>query len=284
MKIYEISLLMHHRLDSLYGAGEVEAITRMVMDEVLHYSPVDTVLRAQNDAPDFFEAKLAGIISRLERYEPIQHILGVATFHGHRFKVTPDTLIPRPETEQLVDLIIDENRDREDLRVMDVGTGSGCIAISLARALKFAQVNAIDISAEALRIAQDNAQALKTRVAFMQADVLNMPLWPSRSLDIVVSNPPYICQSEQTQMERNVLDYEPASALFVPDDDPLVFYRSIVSQAAHALDAGGRVYLEVNRRFADEVAALLTGNGFIDASVHLDTFGNPRFVTAHSPE
>ena len=280
MKIYEISLQMHHRLDAVYGAGEVEAMTRMVMDEVLHYSPVDTVLRAQNDAPDFFEDKLSGIISRLERYEPIQHILGVATFHGHRFKVTPDTLIPRPETEQLVDLIIDENRDREDLRVMDVGTGSGCIAISLARALKFAQVNAIDISAEALRIAQDNAQALKTRVAFMQADVLTMPLWPARSLDIVVSNPPYICQSEQAQMERNVLDYEPASALFVPDDDPLVFYRSIVLQAVSALEAGGRVYFEVNRRFADEVAAMLTSQGFDDARVHLDTFGNPRFVTA----
>ena len=281
MKIYEISILMHHRLDALYGSGEVEAITRMVMDEVLHYSPVDTVLRAQNDAPDFFDGKLAGIISRLEKYEPIQHILGVCTFHGHRFTVTPATLVPRPETEQLVDLVIDENRDSEDLRVMDVGTGSGCIAISLARALKFAQVSAIDISDEALRVARGNAQDLKARVDFRQADVLTMPLWPARSLDIVVSNPPYVCQSERAQMEHNVLDYEPAAALFVPDDDPLVFYRSIVRQAAHALDTGGRVYFEVNRRFANEVAHLLSSHGFIDATVHLDTFGNARFVTAH---
>ena len=280
MKIYQISQLMHQRLDARYGRGEVEAIARMVMQEVLNYSTVDTVLRAQNDAPGFFDDKLENIITRLERDEPIQYILGVATFHGHRFAVTPDTLIPRPETEQLVDMIVDQNGDRGDLRVLDVGTGSGCIAISLARALKFAHVTAIDVSDGALRVAQENARALKARVDFVQADVLAMAPWQPQSLDIVVSNPPYVCQSERAQMQANVLDYEPATALFVPDDDPLRFYRAIARQAAVALAPGGRLYLEVNRRFAADVAALLTRQDLAEASVHRDAFGNDRFVTA----
>lgn len=280
MKICEITQLMHRRLDVIYGHAEVEAMARMVMEEQLNYSPVDTVLRAQNDAPDFFESKLESVICRLEQHEPIQYILGVATFHGHRFSVTRDTLIPRPETEQLVDLIVDENGNHEDLRVMDVGTGTGCIAISLARALKFAQVTAIDISSKALQVAQSNADALKARVKFVCADILSMPLWPEASLDVVVSNPPYVCQSERGGMERNVLDYEPDSALFVPDNDPLLFYRPIARQAAAALAPGGRIYLEVNRRFASDVASLLTSVGLVDARTHLDTYGNQRFVTA----
>ena len=283
MKYQESLKLMHDRLDAVYGKSEVDAMTRMVMDEILQCSPVDLVLRADHDVPAFFPAKLEQIIARLERQEPIQHILGVAQFHGHRFKVTPDTLVPRPETEQLVDLIVDEHGDREDLRILDVGTGTGCIAISLARALRFAQVTAIDVSAAALEVAQENAQALKTRIKFVRADILSMPLWPAASLDIVVSNPPYVCLSEQAQMEHNVLDYEPHIALFVPDDDPLLFYRSIALHAANGLVSGGKIYLEVNRRFANEVADLLQRHGFTDTRVIRDTFNNDRFVTATQP-
>ncbi|MBR5727324.1 MAG: peptide chain release factor N(5)-glutamine methyltransferase [Muribaculaceae bacterium] len=283
MNYQESFKLMHDRLDAVYGKGEVDAMTRLVMDEILHCSPVDLVLRADHEVPEFFPAKLEQIIARLERQEPIQHILGVAQFHGHRFTVTPDTLVPRPETEQLVDLVIDECGDREDLRILDVGTGTGCIAISLARALRFAQVSAIDVSVAALAVAQENAQALKTRIKFVRADILSMPLGAAASLDIVVSNPPYVCLSEQAQMERNVLDYEPHIALFVPDDDPLLYYRSIALHAANALTSGGKVYLEVNRRFADEVADLLQHHGFIDARVIRDTFNNARFVTATQP-
>lgn len=272
--------LMHQRLDTVYGRGEVEAMARMVMDEVLKCSTVDMVLRADHKVPEFFPEKLEQILTRLERQEPIQHILGVAHFHGHRFKVTPDTLVPRPETGQLVDLIIDECGDREDLRVMDVGTGTGCIAISLARALRFAQVTAIDVSAAALAVAQENAQTLKARVNFVQTDILAMPAWPAASLDVVVSNPPYVCLGEQTQMERNVLDYEPHIALFVPDEDPLLFYRPIAQLAAHALVPGGRLYLEVNQRFAHQVALLLQQHGLTDTHVIRDTYNNDRFVTA----
>ena len=283
MNYQESFRLMHNRLDAVYGKGEVEAMARMVMEEILCCSPVDLVLRASHEVPAFFPEKLEQIIARLERQEPIQHILGVAQFHGHRFKVTCDTLVPRPETEQLVDIIVDEQGDRQDLRVMDVGTGTGCIAISLARALRFAQVTAIDISAEALAVAQENAKLLKTRIKWLQADILSMPLWPATSLDIVVSNPPYVCFGEQAQMEHNVLDYEPHIALFVPDDDPLLFYRHIASQAAQALVSGGRLYLEVNRRFAHDVADLLLSHGLVDTRVMHDSFGNDRFVTATHP-
>lgn len=275
---------MHDRLDAVYGKGEVEAMARMVMDEILCCSPVDLVLRARHEVPEFFPAKLEQIVARLERHEPIQHILGVAQFHGHRFKVTRHTLVPRPETEQLVDLIVDENGNREDLRVMDVGTGTGCIAISLARALRFAQVTAIDVSEAALAVAQENAVILKTRIQWLQADILTMPLWRADSLDIIVSNPPYICLGEQSQMELNVLDYEPHDALFVPDDDPLRFYRPIARQAANALVQGGKLYLETNRRFAHDVAALLQQHGLADARVIRDTYGNDRFVTAEQPQ
>lgn len=283
MNYQESFRLMHDRLDAVYGKGEVEAMARMVMEEILCCSPVDLVLRANHEVPAFFPEKLEQIIARLERQEPIQHILGVAQFHGHRFKVTCDTLVPRPETEQLVDIIVDEQGDRQDLRVMDVGTGTGCIAISLARALRFAQVTAIDISAEALAVAQENAKLLKTRIKWLQADILSMPLWPAASLDIVVSNPPYVCFGEQAQMEHNVLDYEPHIALFVPDNDPLLFYRHIASQAAQALVSGGRLYLEVNRRFAHDVADLLQSHGLVDTRVMHDSFGNDRFVTATHP-
>lgn len=284
MKLQDSIKLMHDRLDATYGKGEVDAMARMVMDEVLHCSPVDMVMRADSDVPEFFPAKLESIVSRLEQCEPIQHILGVAWFHGHRFGVTPDTLVPRPETEQLVDIIVDENRDRSDLRVLDIGTGTGCIAISLTRALTFAQVTAIDVSNAALAVARDNAAALKARVSFALADVLSMPLLQPSSLDIIVSNPPYVCHCEQTTMQRNVLDYEPAVALFVPDDDPLRFYAPIARQAAAALAPGGKVYLEVNRRFAPQVAQLLANEGLTDTRVLRDTFGNDRFVIATRPD
>lgn len=272
--------LMHQRLDATYGQGEVDALSRMVMEEVLHYSPVDMVLRGEIEQPAFFTEKLEEIIHRLEQHEPIQHILGFAWFHGHRFAVTPATLIPRPETEQLVDLIVDQCGEQADLRVLDVGTGCGCIAIALARALKFAQISAIDISADALAVAKSNAQSLKAQVSFAHLDVLTMVEWPDQSLDIVVSNPPYICQSESADMERNVLDYEPSTALFVPDDDPLLYYRAIAHRASVSLTHHGRIYLEINHRFGKEIAQLLQQHGFVDIQVLKDSYGNDRFAIA----
>ena len=280
MKTSEVAITMRQRLQDIYPASELDAMTRIIMEEVMHYTAVDTVMRANEELPEFFVTRLDSIISRLSRHEPLQYILGKARFHGHDFKVTPATLIPRPETEQLVDLIADENREYEDLHVIDLGTGSGCIAISLARALKFAQVTGVDISNDALDVAREDAANLKVRVRWLEADMLEMPPMPAHSFDIVVSNPPYITMSEQATMERNVLDYEPHSALFVPDGDPLLYYRAIAQFARHALKPGRRLYLEINRSYGNEVAALLHGCGMTDVALHRDSFGNTRFATA----
>lgn len=280
MKTNEAISLFRKRMAPLYPSNEIDGMVRVIMEEIMHYSPVDVVMRVNEELPDFFAMRLETIISRLERHEPLQYILGIARFHGHNFKVTPATLIPRPETEQLVDIIIDENSEREDLNVIDLGTGSGCIAISLARALKFATVTGTDISHEALEVARENAAIKKARVKWLEADMLEMPPMPADSFDIMVSNPPYITMSEQSGMERNVLDYEPHSALFVPDNDPLLYYRAIAQFAIRTLKNGGRLYLEINQYQGEATADLLRNSGMINVVLHRDSFGNQRFVTA----
>ena len=254
---------------------EVQAMIRIICEDVFNYDQVDVALRQESELPDFAPQRIADIIARLRRHEPLQYIVGNARFHGHRFKVTPAVLIPRPETEQLVDLIIDENPG-SDQRVLDMGTGSGCIAISLARALKFAQVDALDVSRDALAVARENAASLKVKVRFFESDMLAPQ--PPASYDIIVSNPPYICWSEREAMESNVKDYEPGQALFVPDNDPLLFYKAIAPYAARSLERGGHLYLEINQRFGNEVKRLLEDNGFDEVRIIDDTFGNPRFV------
>lgn len=256
---------------------EVQAMIRVICEDVFNYDQVDVALRQDSELPDFALSRINDIISRLRRHEPLQYIVGSALFHGHKFKVTPAVLIPRPETEQLVDLIIDEN-DASDLRVLDMGTGSGCIAISLARALKFAQVDALDVSRDALAVARENAAALKVRVRFFESDML-LPQ-PAARYDIIVSNPPYICWSEREAMESNVKDYEPGQALFVPDNNPLLFYKAIAPYAYQSLESGGRLYLEINQRFGDEVKRLLEANGLDEVRIIDDSFGKVRFATA----
>ena len=250
---------------------------RIICEDIFHYDQVDVALRQESELPDFAQERITDIISRLRRHEPLQYIVGSACFHGHRFKVTPAVLIPRPETEQLIDMIVDEN-PASDLRVLDMGTGSGCIAISLARALKFAQVDALDVSRDALAVARENAALLKVKVRFFESDMLSPQ--PSARYDIIVSNPPYVCWSERESMERNVLDYEPGQALFVPDNDPLLFYKAIAAYAAQSLERGGRLYLEINQRFGNEVKRLLEGNGFDEVRIIEDSYGKTRFAAA----
>ena len=262
--------------------AEANALARMVVEEVLHYSPVDVLLRGNVEQDEVFVEHIRSIADRLCKGEPIQYIFGHARFHGHEFKVTPATLIPRPETELLVDMITDDAGGAADLRVLDIGTGSGCIAISLALALRWPEVEAFDISAEALAVAKENAASLKAKVDFVQTDILTA-VPETDSLDVVVSNPPYICDSERADMECNVLEHEPATALFVPDADPLLFYRAIAKYAAVALKPAGRIYLEINRRFGGETCQLLEENGFEQAQVIRDQFGNPRIVKALLP-
>lgn len=268
---------MHAALAGTYPDGEITAFWRIIMEEWMHYSTVDIILRADNTLPDFVSSKIGNAIQRLLQHEPIQQIVGVARFHGLRLHIDRSTLIPRPETAQLVDMIIDEN-PAEDLRVLDIGTGSGCIAISLARALRFAKVTAFDISPDALKIAARNADELKCHIHFSLTDILTAQ--PHDTYDVIVSNPPYICQKESIDMERNVLDYEPHTALFVPDDDPLRFYRAIAIFAKQSLSPNGRLYLEINPLYCTDTMQLLSNCGFHDVTATRDFYAKERFVTA----
>ena len=266
-------------LAAAYPEGEVRAFVRILFEEWMHYSTVDIYMRADSEVPPFVVEKMRHAVQRLLRHEPIQHIVGVAHFHGHRFAVSKHTLIPRPETEQLVDMIVDRNHDVPDLCVLDIGTGSGCIACSLARALRFAEVHAFDISQPALDLAAENARNLGVKVAFHHVDILNAVPQPQQ-FHIIVSNPPYICMHEQQLMEDNVLRYEPHSALFVPDNDPMLFYRAIARYASVALKPGGKLYFEINAAYGNDTANLLSNFHFADIEVVRDFYGRDRFVSA----
>lgn len=280
MTTNEAKHLMRQQLAQKFGDKETAALTNIIFEELMHYSQVDVLLRADHEIPDIAADQLPGVIERLLRDEPVQHIFGRTTFHGLTIKVTPDTLIPRPETAELVDLIVDNHAHTTDLRVLDIGTGSGCIAVALARSLKFANVAALDISPAALAVAKENAAALKTKITFYQEDILACTNLPVSDLDIIVSNPPYICDEEKAQMEPNVLNYEPHQALFVPNDDPLRFYNAIAALAANSLRDGGMLYFEINPRFHTQLTALLRSLRFTNISTHRDFFSRIRFISA----
>lgn len=266
------------RLSGLYPKGEVDGFVRIACYNILHYESVDILLHKDSVLPDFIVDKFHKVADELLKKRPIQYIFRNAYFHGHRFEVNEATLIPRPETEELVDMIVDENRE-SDLRVLDGGTGSGCIAVSLALALKFADVTAIDLSDAALAVAERNAEALKAKVTFRRQDMLRLTPCGER-YDIIVSNPPYIADSEKADMDKNVLAYEPHMALFVPDSDPLRFYRALAVYGTWTLVPGGRLYFEINSRFPAEMTRLLEGMGYTDVEIRKDMQRMPRFAVA----
>lgn len=260
--------------------GEARAAMRIIWEDALGYSPAQIIIRGDHELEPFTTDRLRSLAGRIEAGEPVQYALGQARFMGMDLKVTPDTLIPRPETAQLVDLIIDRADGRTDLQVLDIGTGSGCIAIALARGLKFASVDAIDISSAALAVASDNARALKVQIHFSRADALALQPPAAPIYDIIVSNPPYVLQSEAKDMEERVLDYEPHSALFVPDSDPLRFYTPIARYAAKALRPDGMLYFEINPLCVDAMQSMLHNEGFDRIEVIRDSFGKQRFIVA----
>lgn len=271
-----------HRLAGIYGQREAQWMVRIILENVKGYSPVDVVLHRDEVLSDFIVGKIENVTNRLLKNEPIQYIFGSARFYGNSFKVTPATLIPRPETEELVALIDKENRET-DLRVLDVGTGSGCIAITLARVLRFPIVDAIDISEDALAVAQENAQSLRVNVNFKKGDALAMEMPKTPIYDIIVSNPPYIADKEREDMSQNVLQYEPHTALFVPDNDPLRFYRAIGDYGTKALKGGGRLYFEINPLYVEEMRAMLDAMGYKEIRVVRDLPGKERMMVAIKP-
>ena len=257
-------------------------MVRLIFHSLKGWSLTDMMIHSDNPASEYLIQKTDGILNRLMKFEPIQYILGEAYFYGMTFKVTPATLIPRPETEELVDMIVKENQGEKDLSVLDIGTGSGAIAIALSRNLPFSEVSAIDISPEALEIAEENAQNLHAQIAFINADVFSFMPKPD-TLDIIASNPPYIDESEKDDMEPNVVDYEPHQALFVPDRSPLLYYSRITDIAETGLKSNGRLYLEINPRHADELKTNLEKAGFADVTILNDINGKRRFIKCLKP-
>ena len=280
MTLLEKNREIKRRLTLVVGEREAYWMARDIIDDILGYSEVELLIKGNEVLSDFVIGKIDSVVERVERGEPLQYVLGWARFEGNRYMVTPDTLIPRPETQELVDIIISRHGEEKDLRVMDVGTGSGCIAISLARGLKFAQVGAIDISQPALEVARENAKMLKTRVNFECRDALSLTPKRGEKYDIIVSNPPYIAEYERKDMEHSVLDYEPSTALFVPNDDPLRFYRAIASFAIEALSQGGHIYYEINPLFATEMVEMMRGMGYNDIEIINDMQGRKRMLCA----
>lgn len=262
-----------------FGRGEASALTELMLHALKGWSRTDMLIHDDEQLSPFIEESIRSMTARLEKGEPIQYITGEAYFYGLWFHVDPRVLIPRPETAELVDMIADLYRDRTDLRVLDIATGSGCIAIALARTLKFAQVEGLDISSAALMVARENDRALKAGVRFFEADMAGY-VPDEDSFDIMVSNPPYIDDSEKGEMEPTVKDYEPSGALFVPDAAPLIHYKEIVRIALRGLRKGGRLFLEINPRHADAMASLLEGEGFSDVEISLDIHGRKRFASA----
>lgn len=268
------------KLTGRYEIREARWIVRSLLEDVMGWSSTDIILRDDYEFLPHTYDKLMDMVSRVAGGEPVQYVTGKAPFYGMTFKVTPAVLIPRPETAELVDIIVSENSARQDLKVLDCGTGSGCIAIALARNLPFSQVTAIDISAGALDVARENAKDLRAHIEFKQQDILRLSSdnAPGQEYDIIVSNPPYIAMKEKNSMESHVLDYEPHRALFVSDDDPVMFYRAIARYALAALVEGGRLYFEINPDYVEDVLALLSS--FDDVAALRDSQGRMRFVTA----
>jgi release factor glutamine methyltransferase len=269
------------RLSAIYEATEASSIASLLFSDLFD---IDKITRLTNQnlyfSPDQ-KALWVKSLARLENMEPIQQIIGRTYFYGHPFLVNRHTLIPRPETEELVDLIIQENK-KSNLIVLDIGTGSGCIPISLALHLENANVHSIDISPEALTLATENAKVNRAKVVFSKLDILKDEITYS-NLDIVVSNPPYIPQSEEKFMDKNVTEFEPGLALFVPDNDPLIFYRVIAEKAINSLSSNGKLYFEIHHAFGKETADLVRNSGFENVRLLQDFQGKDRFVCGVKP-
>lgn len=271
---------IHQQLDALYPPGELRELIRWMMEEVAGIPPYRLLL-LDDVLTDKQRLQIEVIVDRLAKKEPIQYIWGETTFCGLPFHVSRDVLIPRPETEQLVRLIVNDFSSCLSPRILDIGTGSGCIAISLASLLPASCVTALDISSSALRVAADNATLNHVSVSWTCVDILSSEAESClEQYDCMVSNPPYIMEHEQLEMDASVLDYEPHKALFVPDTDPLLFYRRIVQLAKSHLMAGGWLYFEINEQFGDAMLELLNSAGFSQTTIIKDYFGKDRMLKA----
>ncbi|GAB5564631.1 MAG: peptide chain release factor N(5)-glutamine methyltransferase [Winogradskyella sp.] len=293
LKALDLREIFHKTLDEMYGSDEVESFFFLTTEYYFNVPRIHLVLE-----PEFVFTKaetdvIFQVLEDLKQQKPIQYILGETEFFGLKFKVNENVLIPRPETEELVDWILSCHSERSEasqqLKILDIGTGSGCIAISLAKHLPNAKVYALDVSHKALKVAENNAKLNDVKIEFINADILkysNSSFWEDVAqrqmgfFDIIVSNPPYVRQLEKKEMKPNVLDNEPHLALFVENNEPLVFYNAIANLAVDKLNPNGELFFEINQYLGDEMIVLLKEKGLRDVELKIDLYGNDRMVKA----
>ncbi len=281
MKIKDTIQLFRDELKNLYSAEEIENFIFFSMNEYLGFTRRHLQLKANQSLGEKETERFKTILSQLKNHKPIQYILGHTEFYGLKIRLNEHVLIPRPETEELVEEILQAIDGKSELNILDIGTGSGCIAIALKKHLPEANISAIDISDEALLIAKTNAILNHTKINFLQGDILNTESGkqnPKYRIDIIVSNPPYVRISEKEKMSKNVLDYEPHIALFVEDKNPLLFYNSIADFALKNLSANGKLYFEINEALGSDVKKLLEEKGFKNVEVKKDMSGKDRIA------
>ncbi|MDD3319896.1 MAG: peptide chain release factor N(5)-glutamine methyltransferase [Paludibacter sp.] len=266
-------------LQGLYPETEIRNFSYLIIEKITKFSKAEIVVNKNTLFSDEQSQFVENFILRLKKFEPIQYILGETEFYGLPFKVNESVLIPRPETEELVYWIKTENTDNETKSILDIGTGSGCIAISLKHIFPKVDVSAYDISEKALETAKINAELNNVNIRFSTIDMLN-PISTNEKWDIIVSNPPYVPEKEKSEIQPNVLNHEPHLALFVPDNDPLLFYRQIALFAKKQLNNKGKLYFEIHRDTAKDAVKLLSEMGFVNIELRKDISGNDRMIRA----
>jgi release factor glutamine methyltransferase len=281
MLVKDFRVVFKEELQSLFDEMEIDSFFFMILDDVKQVTKVELVLNPLLEFSKEEEQKVTEILSELKLQKPIQYILGKTEFYGLPFLVNENVLIPRPETEELVELILVQSSksNGENQKILDIGTGSGCIPISLKKNLPSAEVFAIDVSEKALEVAQKNAAINQVEIHFIQTDILKAEKL-EQSFDVIVSNPPYVRNLEKVEIKPNVLEFEPHLALFVEDTDALLFYRKITQLAKNHLSESGKLYFEINQYLGKETVALVESFGFKNVQLLKDIYGNDRMISA----
>ncbi len=282
MEIAKLERIFRQELSSLYDEEEASSLFVWCFEAITNKNKVHYLLNKSNKLDENQQKRLLEILDRLKTGEPVQYILGEALFYGLKFQVNREVLIPRPETEELVEWILSMKQTKEGTRILDIGTGSGCIAVALKKHLPMADVSGLDIALSSLEMARRNAACNHAEVHFFQSDIL-YPDFNDGSYQLIVSNPPYITPAEEKDMHVNVLAYEPWRALFVPAHDPLLFYKAITDFACKRLTDGGFLFFEINDAYAEELIQLLEKHNFIDIQLKKDIHNNDRFIYGRKP-
>ncbi|WP_435254840.1 peptide chain release factor N(5)-glutamine methyltransferase [Tenacibaculum sp. A30] len=285
MNLKHFRVYFTEKLESIFPKTEIDTFFFLLIEEYLGLQRIDFTLQPTLEIPSKKYDLLNTALTRLQKEEPIQYILGKTEFYGYPFKVNENTLIPRPETEELVEWILNKVKElglennKQQLSILDIGTGTGCIPISLKKELPGAKVSAIDVSEEALKVAKENALLNKAEVTFILQDILQTESL-SEQYNVIVSNPPYVRELEKVEIKNNVLENEPHSALFVDDDNPLIFYKKIADLAIKSLTKNGLLFFEINQYLGKETVDMLKRKGFTKVELRKDLFGNNRMIKA----